>query len=805
MKKMFDTSMFDLAPVARKEATVRGEDFRFTVLTPRLFRIEFQKDGAFEDRATKLVFRREFPVPAFTVEDGEELVIRTEEAELRYNRKAGTPSCARIFLKYPVRHKIACWEYGMEPLTAFNAPSNKGGTVSTLDNKDGEIPLEPGLVDIHGFTVLDDSRTMTLDEDGWFRPLEGDRVDLYVFCYSNEAVKTVENFARLGGGIPMIPRWALGNWWCRYWKYTEKSYAELMENFAKRNIPLSVAVIDMDWHLVSLPREYGDGWTGYTWNRDFFPDPPRFLRSLHDRGLKTALNLHPSSGIRPFEDCYERTARALGLDPAKKETVQFDASDPAFFRAYFDQVLHPLEEEGVDFWWLDWQQKGGASRPGYDPLWMLNHYFYADNARKGGYPVTFSRYGGLGSHRYPLGFSGDCAMTWESLDFQPYFTVTASNVAYGWWSHDIGGHWRGVWSDELQIRWLQFGVFSPILRPHSTNNPLLLKEPWSFPKETEEKMADLFRLRHRLVPYLYTMAYRAHKECRSLMEPLYYKVEPWPKNFPPEKKIRNEYTFGTELLVCPITSPVDPETQSGSVEAYLPAGVWIDFFNHRVYRGDRSLTLHRGLAEYPVLAKAGAILPLDGEPKNGVALPEKMDVAVFCGADGAFTLYEDNGEPVGNRAAFTPFSFTWGEKAVFTVSPVEGDRGATLPKRTYRLTFAACEKPESVTVLVNGAAKETAWRYDEASHTLSLAEVTLFAGDRLDVTFTSSGRLYANDFKAEIIARLARYQASNEWKTEVYNLICRCDDRMTLLSEIAAVTENRAVMGEIYEIVTAGE
>lgn len=117
--------------------------------------------------------------------------------------------------------------------------------------------------------------------------------------------------------------------------------------------------------------------------------------------------------------------------------------------AYFD-MHHRMEAEGVDFWWLDWQQGGVTRQKGLDPLWMLNHMHYLDSGRGGNWPLTFSRYAGPGSHRYPVGFSGDTIVTWESLAFQPQFTATASNIGYGWWSHDIGGHMFGYRNEELE-------------------------------------------------------------------------------------------------------------------------------------------------------------------------------------------------------------------------------------------------------------------------------------------------------------------------------------------------------------------
>ena len=138
--------------------------------------------------------------------------------------------------------------------------------------------------------------------------------------------------------------------------------------------------------------------------------------------------------------------------------MNFDIADPDFLLAYLEEIHHPLEAEGVDFWWLDWQQGSHTAMPGLNPLWMLNHYHFLDSGRDGKRPITFSRYAGPGSHRYPVGFSGDTVTSWASLDFQPYFTATAANLGYGWWSHDIGGHMFGVRDDELVTRWFQLGV-----------------------------------------------------------------------------------------------------------------------------------------------------------------------------------------------------------------------------------------------------------------------------------------------------------------------------------------------------------
>ena len=148
-----------------------------------------------------------------------------------------------------------------------------------------------------------------------------------------------------------------------------------------------------------------------------------------------------------------------------------------------------------------------------------------------------------------MGFSGDSVITWESLDFQPYFTATASNIGYGWWSHDIGGHMQGIKNDELAVRWLQFGVFSPIMRLHSTCNEFNGKEPWRYNSIAENIMKKYLRLRHKLIPYLNNMNLRANQESMPLLQPMYYHNPLQEEAY----HVPNEYYFGSELIVCPIT------------------------------------------------------------------------------------------------------------------------------------------------------------------------------------------------------------------------------------------------------------
>src|SRR5664279_229370 len=506
----------DTRPVADPSAIVQGETFRITALTDGLLRLEYARDGRFEDRASAFAVVRDLPVPRYRVIDGpHHLEILTDRMHLVYDRRPFSTSGLSIQIRGNISSYRSIWRYG-------EIPDDLGGTARTLDNADGAVPLEPGVASRWGFALLDDSRTLVFGDDGWVAPRDGSRTDLYFFGYGRDYREAVRALYAVSGPTPVLPRFALGNWWSRYHPYTADEYTALISRFHTEGIPLAVSVLDMDWHLVDVDPCYGSGWTGYTWNRALFPRPAAFLRWLHEQGLRVTLNVHPADGVRSYEDAYREMSRALGADPEAGDPIAFDVTDPRFLIAYFEVLHRSLERDGVDFWWIDWQSGPHSRIAGIDPLWMLNHFHFLDNARGGRRPLAFSRYAGPGSHRYPIGFSGDTLVTWASLDFQPSFTATASNIGYGWWSHDIGGHMFGVKDDELATRWVQLGCFSPINRLHSTLNPFNSKEPWRFNAIAEAVQSDTLRLRHRLVPYLHTMNERAHSDGRPLVEPLYW-------------------------------------------------------------------------------------------------------------------------------------------------------------------------------------------------------------------------------------------------------------------------------------------
>src|SRR3954447_17187804 len=233
------------SPVAHPDAVVQGDRWRISVLADGLLRLEWSEDGAFEDRASTFALHRHLPVPEFTLLDGEPaLEIVTERLRLVYDRAPFSPAGLTVQARGNVSNYHSVWRYG-------EALRNLGGTARTLDEADGRIPLEPGVLSRLGVAVLDDSGSFLWEEDGWFSPRpDGGRLDLYVFAFGHDYAAALAAFHAVSGHTPVLPRWTLGNWWSRYHRYSADSYLELMDRFTEEGIPLSVAVIDMDWHRV---------------------------------------------------------------------------------------------------------------------------------------------------------------------------------------------------------------------------------------------------------------------------------------------------------------------------------------------------------------------------------------------------------------------------------------------------------------------------------------------------------------------------------------------------------------------------
>ncbi len=765
-------------PIAHPDAVVTAPEVRFTVLTSRLIRMEYQPENHFEDHASQVFWYRNLPVPAFTVQrEADALSIDTEHLTLRYT--IGKENS----LSVEVKALGVTWRYGDAN------PGNLLGTTRTLDQVSGHTQLEEGLLSLDGWSVVNDTHTLIFDENGWLqnRKVESG-LDLYFFGYGHDYRAALKDYCRVAGGIPMLPRWALGNWWSRYWEYTEEELTALMREFREREVPLTVCIVDMDWHITSTGNE-SRGWTGYTWNRELFPEPERFVQFLHSQGLKTALNLHPADGIHPHEALYPQFAQWMGVGEMKP--VAFAIEDPKFTQAYFEMLHHPFEDQGIDFWWMDWQQGRTSGKQGLDPLWWLNHLHFYDLMRNGSRRgFVFSRWGGLGNHRYPIGFSGDTVISWESLAYQPYFTATAANVGYTWWSHDIGGHYKGVEDDEMFARWVQYGVFSPIFRLHSTKNRYLDRRPWGRGEEVFRIARDAMQLRHALIPYLYSMAWRASQECDMVVAPMYHAYPEHNEAY----NTPNQYLFGSELIAAPYITPADPATTLSRQVVWMPpAKAWFNFFTGEYVQPNTWNAVYGTLEEIPVYARAGAIVPMG--PKvgwGGAENPSVLNVHVFPGDNNRFSLYEDDGESTAHQHgaySLTTFAQQWeATKLTFTVEPVSGDTAHLPDERHYTIIFRGISQPAEVVIMVNDRVQPHDFVYEYTTESVEVGTFALKATDRLTITLSGDSLLSQRDRREETLDRmLVKFRLNAEHKGIIAPWIPQMLEDITCLSNLLSM------------------
>ena len=721
-------------PKADAKAVVTSGNARFTVLTPQLIRMEWSADGQFEDRATLTFVNRETPVPEFKVRESKsKLTITTPALTLMY-LKNGKFSDKNLKAVFTLNGKEVVWTPGMEN------PQNLLGTTRTLDGADGsklKEPMEQGILSRAGWSLIDDSQRHVLTPDGseweeWVeaRP-EGDRQDLYLFAYGHDYKQALADYALVAGRAPMPPKYTLGYWWSRYWQYSDNEFVDLVNKLKSMDVPIDVLIVDMDWHETwglrksnSPKDEYGQriGWTGYTWQKELFPSPANFLKWTENEELKVALNLHPASGIQPYEAVYDDFTKEYGWSE-KGKSVPFKIDERKWADAYFKTVLEPMERDGVDFWWLDWQQwKESKYTPGLSNTFWLNHTFFnhAERQNPGLRPFIYHRWGGLGSHRYPLAFSGDTYATWPMLAYLPYFTATASNVNYGWWGHDIGGHMfhktQKATDPELYTRWLQYGVFTPIFKTHSTKDPRIERCIWCFPDHMF-LMRDAIRLRYTLAPYIYNAARENYDTGVGMCRPMYYDYPESDKAY----ETPEQFMFGNDILATTITQPVDSITGLAPRTIWFPEGAWFDCATGSMYEGGRTEELHYTLAENPHYAKAGSIIPMNPATVKNLQQPCDTLVLTFIpGGDGQLRHYEDDGmsqQYKTNYAVTTVTKKQEGNTVRVRISPREGSFAGASDSRSYELRFPAVFPPKSVKV--NG--KELAysrfpkageWTYD---------------------------------------------------------------------------------------------
>ena len=682
-------------PIADASAVVTSGKARFTVLTPQLLRIEWASSGKFEDRATLAFVNRKLPVPKFTTRTTSDglLTIQTSAVTLSY--EVGKPFGAATLSVVPATSdsKVTKWTPG--------APSsgNLLGTIRSLDMIGAEslnctevqnvtvhgesLHCEWGLVSRDGWSLVDDTPNWALTAGAeWWDTPNTDDSDWYLFAHGHDYKQAVKDYTKVGGAVPLVPRYALGVWFTRWYDFNNYGVKRLVDKFRERTLPLDVYVTDMNWHKK-------DNWGGWTFDPNLYPFPDDTFGWLHAQGLATSANLHDANGVGSYDKMFPQMCAAMGLDPANTTTVEFSIVNKTYAYALDDIVLGDVADK-IDFMWIDWQQggtQGGAAGGKQNPTIMTNKLRVTDPKRQRGGAfgtgkrgMVLARWGGLGSHRYPVGFSGDVdQLTWANLAYQPYFSLTAANVAYGMWSHDVEGPGD---DPEMYVRWVQWAAYSGVLRLHERgmsaggcagdvpgvrSTRCANVRPWEVAEMYYAPIRAALVARGELVPYLYTAARESYESGLGLLRPMYFE-------HPEEEEAYlarpngsfAQYYLGPDLLVSPVTTPIDNATRLATRSVWLPpSSSWYEVGTGALLEGGTTLTKGYDLTEVPLFVRAGAVVPSTDVGAGATTLGGAMSTvysaltfSIYPGAtEGSGVAYEDDGVSdeylVGHHATVT--------------------------------------------------------------------------------------------------------------------------------------------------------
>lgn len=648
----------------KKESIILGKKYRISILTDRLVRLEYNKDGKFEDRLTQRVIFRNFPKTNFTVTQSETLIqIVTSYFTIDYVKEqsfVGSKVAPGSTLKITLNNTDRSWYY--------NHPNARNfGTITySLDDFKGKLKLDKGLYSTDGFAYIDDSNSLVLNDNGTFASRVNQEMDLYVFMYKKDLGLALQDYYKLTGYPMMIPRYSLGNWWFKNSRYSNNGVYNLVKKFKEEEIPISVFMLGDKWHSSNDPFVVDSNIL------DLFS----LKKYLNSNEIKLGITINPDDSISQNTVSYQNLSPVLG----NGSTLKILPIDNNKLNMYMASVVNSLINSGVDIFNIDYNNSHDKLTLG-----LLNHYHYANesialNKRS----IVLSRNHNIAIHRCGIVNTGRTNVDWNTLAVLPRFNSSASNMGISYIVNAIGGYYKGIEDFELFIRYIQLGVFSPMLVLASDDGKYYRREPWRWNIAQREIIKKYLVLRNKLIPYIYTECYIYHKSGSPLIQPLYYK---YPKIYD-EPAYANQYFFGSQMLVCPITKKKNQIMDRVVQRLFIPEGVWYELDSGKKYLGNKYYMSFYKDEDYPVFCKEGSIIvmSLDSSTNN----PVNLEVDVFPGSSGSYKLYEDdcitNNFKNGN-SAITEYVFNYSkDKYELSITPVSC-QGLVPDFRNYKIRF----------------------------------------------------------------------------------------------------------------------
>jgi alpha-glucosidase (family GH31 glycosyl hydrolase) len=700
-------------------AIIKGK-VRFQALAPGLLRIEYSPKARFVDEASvAVVGRRSLPGATVTTQENDGwLSISTAKISVRYKLDSGPFSAANLRITW----KDSSGEHAWKPGDVDD--QNLGGVPGQLDSMSKATVIGPvtaaGPLSRSGYYLLDDSRSPLWDKTvDWVKPRpEKGSQDWYFLVYGNDYAAALGTLAKLIGPVPMMPRYVFGAWFGSRACYSAEQWRMIVDQFRDGGFPLDVLVLDSYSTTKVI-------WGGYDWDYEQMPDPKGFFDWANRRHVKVSVNEHYRPLTRGNDSNFDAIRKAMGLPEGTKE-IRHDLADKKYASLFMDLLHKPALDMGMAFWWQD--MVAPTTIKGLDSCLWTRHVEYVGSERITGKRTTaFCRLGnGVGSHRYGVYFTGDLKGSWELLQQLIPPTVRGGNQLVPYMNNLCGGVLTADLPVELYRRSVQFGAFSPILWFHGVFG---LRMPWEYGQAGEETYRTFVGLRYQLLPYIYSYSRVAHDTGLPLLRGMYLE-------YPDQKKAYagdQQYLFGRELLVAPVTKPGNG--QPVKVDVFLPAGDdWFDFFTGDLYEGGRNIVHECPISRMPVFVRAGSIVPMGPKMDYSDQAPaDPLTLEVYAGKRvAAYTLYEDDGISLDYRKgahASTTFALqpaTESDEYQLAIGPVKGSFAGQSKQRRYVIQVHGLLKPKGVAV--NAAALPEilpdgcgpGWTWNAAKRTTSI-------------------------------------------------------------------------------------
>jgi hypothetical protein len=673
---------------------------RITALSPLLVRVELSLRGRFEDRASLAFVNRRLPVPSFSVRNATDwcnISLAQSGMTLSYRKtrsKSTSLTDHMIHVRGADGHQV--WAATAHPDdTTVTPPQNLGGTTYDLKGQNGSLCgremiaqgiCAPGThIDLTcggnvrtfgdgasyctagvltmaqgGATMYDDSwntvRESSANGEWWesrqparqadlhsdAQAMGAGNQDIYIFLHGTDHRAGLRNLAAVTGRAAVPPRRFFGVWWSRWNKYSTQELKEMATTYEDNDLPLDGINMDTEWHRNQVGYLDGTGANWYSgifdWDNTLYPSPPALMDWLEQRGLWPVwMDVHQSSGVAPNNSQFAQFARRMGLPTDHERVVPPDMGNATFVEAFFE--LLNGQSGGRNYWWPDngygtaLSSAHGLNRVLWDRIQFTEHV----DPDTVGRPSVFLPFGGLGSGRMPIGHSGDIVESWQTLQWLPYFSATASNVLYSYIAHDIGGHrdYGNGNNPELYVRFTQYGAFSAQLRPHAAKKPASLKQSplshdkrfdhrvWEYPYKFYNPMRSAMKLRAKLVPYLYTAAMRAWLTPEQPFLRGVYVDFPADTTAVKERQ-RGAYLLGSSFMIQPVLTPVALHTNLTSHYLHFPSlpadptgapVAWVERDSGRCFLGGETLTnVGYRLEETAEFVRPGSMIPLAPTP-----------------------------------------------------------------------------------------------------------------------------------------------------------------------------------------------